>query len=199
MVSLSVFSLRVLRFFFFSRFLYFIPSSSVSLLCYWCLYCLGLHVGSISKGFQGGFFGCFLKNPVVKLGTLALKTICKPIANRLKKEAGLHPNFRHFIIDFAQVLSLLSPFFFFFIYGFLSSSVVIAWFWVLVSFADLGFVFCICTVEIALWSLIYIWVICQTQLIHVTIMNCNLNFVQIDIYAFEMRYHRQSSFWVTSR
>ncbi|KAK7826601.1 OPA3-like protein [Quercus suber] len=40
--------------------------------------------------------------PVVKLGTLALKTICKPIANRLKKEAGLHPKFRHFIIDFAQ-------------------------------------------------------------------------------------------------
>ena len=45
--------------------------------------------------------------PVVKLGTLALKTICKPIANRLKKEAGLHPKFRHFIIDFAQVLSCL--------------------------------------------------------------------------------------------
>nr|POE66274.1 opa3-like protein [Quercus suber] len=40
--------------------------------------------------------------PVVKLGTLALKTTCKPIANRLKKEAGLHPKFRHFIIDFAQ-------------------------------------------------------------------------------------------------
>ncbi|KAM3697513.1 hypothetical protein ACJW30_06G118700 [Castanea mollissima] len=40
--------------------------------------------------------------PVVKLGTLALKTICKPIANRLKKEAGLHPKFRRFIIDFAQ-------------------------------------------------------------------------------------------------
>ena len=88
-------------------------------LCYWCLYCLGLLVGSISVGFHGGFLGCFPKNPVVKLGTLTLKTICKPIVNRLKKEAGLHPNFRHFIIDFAQVLSLLSPFFFFFIYGFL--------------------------------------------------------------------------------
>ena len=138
-------------------------------------------MGSISVGFHGGFLGCFPKNPVVKLGTLTLKTICKPIVNRLKKEAGLHPNFRHFIIDFAQVLSLLSPFFFFL-------------FHIWVSFADLGFVFCICTVEIALWSLIYIWVICQTQLIHVTIMNCNLNFVQIDIYAFEMRYHRQSSF-----
>ena len=151
MVSFSVFSLRVFRFFFLSRFLFFIPSNSVSFLCYWCFYCLGLQVGSISVGFHGGFFGCFPKNPVVKLGTLALKTIYKPIANRLKKEAGLHPNFRHFIIDFAQVLSLLSPFFFF-IYGFLSSSVVIAWLWVLVSFADLGFVFCICTVEIAMWS-----------------------------------------------
>ncbi|KAJ6433533.1 hypothetical protein OIU84_017259 [Salix udensis] len=40
--------------------------------------------------------------PTVKLGTLALKTICKPIANRLKKEAGLHPKFRHFIINMAQ-------------------------------------------------------------------------------------------------
>lgn len=40
--------------------------------------------------------------PVVKLGTLALKTLCKPIANRLKKEAGLHPKFRHFIINMAQ-------------------------------------------------------------------------------------------------
>lgn len=40
--------------------------------------------------------------PVVKLGTLALKTFCKPIANRLKKEAGLHPKFRQFIINIAQ-------------------------------------------------------------------------------------------------
>ncbi|XP_037495750.1 OPA3-like protein isoform X6 [Jatropha curcas] len=40
--------------------------------------------------------------PVVKLGTLALKTVCKPIANRLKKEAGLHPRFRQFIINIAQ-------------------------------------------------------------------------------------------------
>ncbi|XP_002525158.2 OPA3-like protein isoform X2 [Ricinus communis] len=39
---------------------------------------------------------------VVKLGTLALKTFCKPIANRLKKEAGLHPRFRQFIINIAQ-------------------------------------------------------------------------------------------------
>ncbi|KAJ7981529.1 Optic atrophy 3 protein (OPA3) [Quillaja saponaria] len=40
--------------------------------------------------------------PVMKLGTLALKTFCKPIANKLKKEAGLHPKFRHFIINIAQ-------------------------------------------------------------------------------------------------
>ncbi|KNA17136.1 hypothetical protein SOVF_082810 [Spinacia oleracea] len=41
--------------------------------------------------------------PLVKLGTLALKTACKPIANRLKKEASLHPRFRQHIINFAQV------------------------------------------------------------------------------------------------
>lgn len=58
--------------------------------------------------------------PVVKLGTLALKTFCKPIANRLKKEARLHPKFRQFIINIAQVLfpplflCLLSTFIFFF-------------------------------------------------------------------------------------
>ncbi|CAK7322570.1 unnamed protein product [Dovyalis caffra] len=42
------------------------------------------------------------KPTLAKLGTLALKTFCKPIANRLKKEAGLHPKFRHFIINIAQ-------------------------------------------------------------------------------------------------
>ncbi|KAK9284981.1 hypothetical protein L1049_024163 [Liquidambar formosana] len=40
--------------------------------------------------------------PVLKLGTLALRTVCKPIANRLKKEAGLHPKFRQYIINIAQ-------------------------------------------------------------------------------------------------
>ncbi|KAK1286924.1 hypothetical protein QJS10_CPB20g01935 [Acorus calamus] len=40
--------------------------------------------------------------PVVKLGTLALKTIAKPFANRLKKSAGIHPRFRQFIINIAQ-------------------------------------------------------------------------------------------------
>ncbi|XP_076960179.1 uncharacterized protein LOC143636479 [Bidens hawaiensis] len=40
--------------------------------------------------------------PFAKLGTLALKTICKPVAKRIKKEAGRHPQFRHSIINFAQ-------------------------------------------------------------------------------------------------
>ncbi|KAI3719750.1 hypothetical protein L6452_20654 [Arctium lappa] len=41
--------------------------------------------------------------PFAKLGTLALKTFCKPIAKRIKKEAGRHPKFRHSIINIAQV------------------------------------------------------------------------------------------------
>lgn len=53
--------------------------------------------------------------PVVKLGTLAIKTICKPIANRLKKEAGLHPKFRQLIINIAQVLFCFLFWFFFFL------------------------------------------------------------------------------------
>jgi hypothetical protein len=57
--------------------------------------------------------------PVVKLGTLALKTICKPIANRLKKEAGRHPKFRQFIINIAQVLFLFFLLFFLFFFIFL--------------------------------------------------------------------------------
>ncbi|KAK4766496.1 hypothetical protein SAY87_008138 [Trapa incisa] len=40
--------------------------------------------------------------PVAKLGALAVKTFGKPIANRLKKEAALHPMFRQLIISFAQ-------------------------------------------------------------------------------------------------
>ncbi|KAL3715046.1 hypothetical protein ACJRO7_006872 [Eucalyptus globulus] len=41
--------------------------------------------------------------PVVKLGTLAVKTFSKPIANRIKKQATHHPKFRQFIINLAQV------------------------------------------------------------------------------------------------
>ncbi|KAI3764970.1 hypothetical protein L2E82_14988 [Cichorium intybus] len=40
--------------------------------------------------------------PLLKLGTLALKTLSKPIASRLKKQAALHPKFRTSIISFAQ-------------------------------------------------------------------------------------------------
>ncbi|KAI8525576.1 hypothetical protein RHMOL_Rhmol13G0241200 [Rhododendron molle] len=40
--------------------------------------------------------------PFLKLGTLVLKTLSKPIAGRLKKEAGLHPKFRQLIVSMAQ-------------------------------------------------------------------------------------------------
>ncbi|KAK9131973.1 hypothetical protein Scep_011501 [Stephania cephalantha] len=46
--------------------------------------------------------------PFVKLGTLALKTFAKPIANRLKKEAGIHPKFRQFIVNIAQFILLFA-------------------------------------------------------------------------------------------
>uniref|UniRef100_A0A0E0CJL6 OPA3-like protein n=1 Tax=Oryza meridionalis TaxID=40149 RepID=A0A0E0CJL6_9ORYZ len=41
--------------------------------------------------------------PLAKLGTLALKTMSKPIAIRLKTEASRHPQFRQLIINLAQV------------------------------------------------------------------------------------------------
>ncbi|KAL3377194.1 hypothetical protein AABB24_003544 [Solanum stoloniferum] len=40
--------------------------------------------------------------PLLKLGTLALKTLSKPIGSRLKQQAGLHPKFRNFIVSMAQ-------------------------------------------------------------------------------------------------
>ncbi|KAK9936456.1 hypothetical protein M0R45_013298 [Rubus argutus] len=40
--------------------------------------------------------------PVVKLGTLVLKTLSKPVAARLKHEAGKHPRFRQIIVSMAQ-------------------------------------------------------------------------------------------------
>ncbi|RZS17370.1 hypothetical protein BHM03_00049508 [Ensete ventricosum] len=42
--------------------------------------------------------------PVVKLGSLALRTLSKPIASRLKQQAGNYPKFREYIIGLAQVL-----------------------------------------------------------------------------------------------
>ncbi|KAE7997672.1 hypothetical protein FH972_002285 [Carpinus fangiana] len=41
--------------------------------------------------------------PLLKLGTLALKTLSKPVASRLKQQAAFHPRFRQLIIDMAQV------------------------------------------------------------------------------------------------
>ncbi|CAK7350500.1 unnamed protein product [Dovyalis caffra] len=40
--------------------------------------------------------------PLLKLGTLAVKTLSKPLANKLKQQAALHPKFRHFIVNIAQ-------------------------------------------------------------------------------------------------
>lgn len=40
--------------------------------------------------------------PLLKLGTLALKTLSKPIAGRLKQQAAIHPRFRQLIINIAQ-------------------------------------------------------------------------------------------------
>lgn len=48
--------------------------------------------------------------PLFKLGSLALRTLSKPIASRLKVTAGHHPKFRQHIINFAQLLSLYSLF-----------------------------------------------------------------------------------------
>lgn len=40
--------------------------------------------------------------PVLKLGTLALKTLSKPVAAKLKQQASIHPRFRQFFISIAQ-------------------------------------------------------------------------------------------------
>lgn len=41
--------------------------------------------------------------PVAKLGTLALRTLSKPIARRLKQQARVPSKFRQLIINIAQV------------------------------------------------------------------------------------------------
>ncbi|PKA61051.1 hypothetical protein AXF42_Ash005947 [Apostasia shenzhenica] len=41
--------------------------------------------------------------PFVKLGILALRTLSKPIASRLKLQASVHPRFRGLIVNLAQV------------------------------------------------------------------------------------------------
>uniref|UniRef100_A0A7N0UH14 OPA3-like protein n=1 Tax=Kalanchoe fedtschenkoi TaxID=63787 RepID=A0A7N0UH14_KALFE len=40
--------------------------------------------------------------PFLKLGVLLLKTLAKPIAAKLKQQAGVHPRFRQLIINIAQ-------------------------------------------------------------------------------------------------
>ncbi|KAK3433054.1 OPA3-like protein [Eucalyptus grandis] len=40
--------------------------------------------------------------PLLKLGTLVVKTMSKPLASRLKQQAALHPRFRGLIVGFAQ-------------------------------------------------------------------------------------------------
>ncbi|XP_012091685.1 OPA3-like protein isoform X2 [Jatropha curcas] len=40
--------------------------------------------------------------PLLKLGTLAVKTLSKPLASKLKQQAAYHPKFRQFIVNFAQ-------------------------------------------------------------------------------------------------
>ncbi|CAM8985880.1 unnamed protein product [Rhodiola kirilowii] len=40
--------------------------------------------------------------PFLKLGVLVLKTLAKPIAAKLKQQAGVHPRFRQLIINIAQ-------------------------------------------------------------------------------------------------
>ncbi|XP_009109710.1 OPA3-like protein [Brassica rapa] len=40
--------------------------------------------------------------PLMKLGTLLVKTISKPLASQLKHQAKVHPRFRQSIINFAQ-------------------------------------------------------------------------------------------------
>jgi len=41
--------------------------------------------------------------PLLKLGTLALKTLSKPLAGKLKQQAAIHPRFRQLIVNMAQV------------------------------------------------------------------------------------------------
>ena len=173
MVSLSVFSLRVLRFFFLSRFLYFVPSSSLLLMFVLFGFACGFNFSGIPRWVPW----VFSKEPSGEVGNPRSQN---PLSIGLRRRLACIP-ISCTSLSISPRFSLFSHLFF--------------------SFSYMGF-FCwfgFCFLPIALWSLIYIWVICQTQLIHVTIMNCNLNFVQIDIYAFEMRYHRQSSLWVTSR
>lgn len=80
--------------------------------------------------------------PLLKLGTLALKTLSKPIAARLKQQAGIHPRFRNMIVSVAQVFSVLLGF-------------VILWKWIvyvsvmmMINVLENGFLFIIASMKI---------------------------------------------------
>ncbi|CAN0853262.1 OPA3-like protein [Linum grandiflorum] len=41
--------------------------------------------------------------PLLKLGTLVVKTLSKPLAAKLKQQAAYHPKFRQIIVEVAQM------------------------------------------------------------------------------------------------
>lgn len=72
---------------------------------------------STSSSSSGHYQSTTIMLPLMKLGTLAIRTISKPIAARLKTHASVHPRFRAAIIWMAQVniysLQFNHPLFFF--------------------------------------------------------------------------------------
>ncbi|KAL6202119.1 hypothetical protein ACLB2K_025830 [Fragaria x ananassa] len=58
---------------------------------------------STSSSSSGHYQSTTIMLPLMKLGTLAIRTISKPIAARLKTHAAVHPRFRTAIIWMAQV------------------------------------------------------------------------------------------------
>lgn len=75
-----------------------------------------------STSSSGQYQSATIMLPLMKLGTLAIRTISKPIAARLKTHAAVHPRFRAAIIWMAQVnlltnsIPLACSFVFFFFY-----------------------------------------------------------------------------------
>ena len=112
MVSLSVFSLRVLRFFFLSRFLYFVPSSSLLLMFVLFGFACGFNFSGIPRWVPW----VFSKEPSGEVGNprsqnplsigLRRRLACIPISGTSLSISPRFSLFSHF-------------FFFFFIYGFL--------------------------------------------------------------------------------
>ncbi|KAL6205799.1 hypothetical protein ACLB2K_023051 [Fragaria x ananassa] len=61
-----------------------------------------LYGTSTSSSSSGHYQSTTIMLPLMKLGTLAIRTISKPIAARLKTHASVHPRFRAAIIWMAQ-------------------------------------------------------------------------------------------------